>query len=168
MLREDPTTVPRCRFACSGSRPLVSDVSIRLKPCNAVSHGTSRRVSGRAERHALQPRDLLLSPSAQLILVRSNRWLDGLRVYVQSAKSVCTGECQMPKTSNTPARSKKVPKTYRLAPEKIAAAQRLLGASTATETIETALDLVLFRQELVKGTRTMLGVEITPPDAGSR
>ncbi|MGH7427663.1 MAG: hypothetical protein ACREJ4_04815 [Candidatus Methylomirabilaceae bacterium] len=74
----------------------------------------------------------------------------------------------MPKTSNAAARTKKVPKTYRLAPEKIAAAQRVLGASTATETIETALDLVVFRQELLKGTRAMLGVEITPPDSGSR
>ena len=54
----------------------------------------------------------------------------------------------------------KVPKTFRLAPAKIAAAQRILGTPTATETIETALDLVVFRHELVAGTRAMLGVEI--------
>ena len=66
------------------------------------------------------------------------------------------------------ARSRKVPKTYRLAPEKVAAAQRVLGAATATETIETALDLVLFRRELVKGTRAMLGVRLSPPDEAGR
>ncbi len=66
------------------------------------------------------------------------------------------------------ARGRKVPRTYRLAPEKVAAAQRVLGAATATETIETALDLVLLRQELVAGTRRMLGVRLTSPDATDR
>jgi hypothetical protein len=61
-----------------------------------------------------------------------------------------------------------VPRTYRLAPGKVAAAQKALGASTATETIETALDLVLFRHELVKGTRAMLGVRIVSPDEPPR
>ena len=65
-------------------------------------------------------------------------------------------------------RDRKVPRTYRLAPGKVAAAQRVLGAATATEAIETALDLVLFRRELVSGTRTMLGVRITPPDKTAR
>jgi hypothetical protein len=66
------------------------------------------------------------------------------------------------------ARGRKVPRTYRLAPEKIAAAQRVLGSATATETIETALDLVLFRQELVAGTRRMLGVRLASPDTPER
>jgi hypothetical protein len=60
--------------------------------------------------------------------------------------------------------SRKVPKTFRLAPDKIARAQRILGAATATETIEQALDLVVFRDELMAGTRAMLGVKITSPD----
>ena len=59
---------------------------------------------------------------------------------------------------------RKVPKTYRLTPGKLAAAQRILGAATATETIETALDMVVFRQELLDGTRAMLGVHVTSPD----
>jgi hypothetical protein len=59
---------------------------------------------------------------------------------------------------------RKVPRTYRLTPAKLAAAQRALGTRTATETIETALDLVVFRQELVAGTRAMLGVHLTSPD----
>jgi hypothetical protein len=58
----------------------------------------------------------------------------------------------------------KVPRTYRLTPAKVANAQRILGARTATETIETALDLVVFRRDLVRGTAAMLGVDIEPPD----
>jgi hypothetical protein len=47
---------------------------------------------------------------------------------------------------------------------KLRAAQRALGAATATETIERALDLAVFQRNLVRGTRAMLGVEITSPD----
>jgi hypothetical protein len=47
---------------------------------------------------------------------------------------------------------------------KLKAAQRALGAATATEAIERALDLAVFQRELVDGTRAMLGVEITSPD----
>ena len=59
----------------------------------------------------------------------------------------------------------RVPRTYRLPLAKIQAAQRALGASTATETIERALDLVVFQRNLIRGTRAMLGVAIVPPDA---
>jgi hypothetical protein len=58
----------------------------------------------------------------------------------------------------------KVPKTYRLNPRKVAAAQRILGTPTATETIETALDMVVFRDELIEGTREMLGVDVASSD----
>ncbi len=61
-------------------------------------------------------------------------------------------------------RERKVSKTYRLTPAKLAAAQRILGAKTATEAIETALDMVVFRQELVDGTQAMSGVDLRPPD----
>jgi hypothetical protein len=53
-------------------------------------------------------------------------------------------------------------RTYRLPLSKLKAAQRALGAATATEAIERALDLAVFQREL--GTRAMLGVEITSPD----
>lgn len=66
-----------------------------------------------------------------------------------------------------PARDRKVPKTYRLSPSKVAAAQRILGTPTATETIEAALDMVVFREELIAGTAAMLGVELTPPEAAA-
>ena len=47
-----------------------------------------------------------------------------------------------------------------MAPDKLAAAQKILGTATATEAIETALDMVVFRQELLNGTREMLGIRI--------
>ncbi|MGH9657272.1 MAG: hypothetical protein ACRD96_01950 [Bryobacteraceae bacterium] len=54
----------------------------------------------------------------------------------------------------------KVAKTFRLSPGKIASAQRILGAPTATAAIEQALDMVVFRQELIEGTRALAGLRI--------
>ena len=62
-------------------------------------------------------------------------------------------------------RERRVPRTYRLPLAKVAAAKRALGAATATETIERALDLVVFQRALVDGTRSMLGIALTPPDS---
>jgi hypothetical protein len=61
-------------------------------------------------------------------------------------------------------REKRVPRTYRLPLAKLSVAKRALGAATATETIERALDLVVFQRELIDGTRGMHGIQITPPD----
>lgn len=61
-------------------------------------------------------------------------------------------------------REERVSRTYRLPLSKLKAAQRALGAATATEAIERALDLAVFQRKLVDGTRAMLGVEITSPD----
>ena len=61
-------------------------------------------------------------------------------------------------------REARVSRTYRLPLSKLRAAKRALGAATATEAIERALDLAVFQRELVDGTRAMLGIEITPPD----
>jgi hypothetical protein len=47
---------------------------------------------------------------------------------------------------------------------KLQAAQRALGAATATETIERALDLVVFQRALIRGTKAMLGIPIASPD----
>lgn len=68
-----------------------------------------------------------------------------------------------PKRSS--ARERRVSRTYRLPLSKLSAAKRALGAATATETIERALDLVVFQRELIDGTRAMLGIEIASPDA---
>jgi hypothetical protein len=64
-------------------------------------------------------------------------------------------------------REQRVSRTYRLHLSKLTAAQRALGAATATEAIERALELAVFQRELVDGTRAMLGVEITSPDIKS-
>ena len=61
-------------------------------------------------------------------------------------------------------RDRKTPRTFRLTLSKLRAAKRALGTATSTETIERALDLVVFQRQLVDGTRAMLGVRITEPD----
>jgi hypothetical protein len=61
-------------------------------------------------------------------------------------------------------RERRVPRTYRLPLAKLEAAKRALGAATATETIERALDLVVLQRELIAGTRSMLGVSLASPD----
>ena len=58
-------------------------------------------------------------------------------------------------------------RTFRLTPDKVTAAQRTFDTKTATETIETALDMIVFRQRLVAGTTAMLGADILPPDQDS-
>jgi len=58
----------------------------------------------------------------------------------------------------------RVSRTYRLPLSKIRAAQRALGAATATEAIERALDEVTFAQELIEGNNRMFGIHITSPD----
>lgn len=63
------------------------------------------------------------------------------------------------------AREGRVSRTYRLPLSKLKAAQRALGAATATEAIEKALDLAVFQRELLDGTRAVLGMQITPPDS---
>lgn len=54
----------------------------------------------------------------------------------------------------------KAPKTYRLAAARIARAREILGTTSDTATIEMALDLVCFRDELASGTAAMRGKRI--------
>jgi hypothetical protein len=73
----------------------------------------------------------------------------------------------MPSTSGrkrSSSREKRVSRTYRLRLSKVSAAKQALGAATATEAIERALDLAIFQRELIDGTRAMRGIQITPPD----
>ena len=70
----------------------------------------------------------------------------------------------MPKPRPPARGARKVPRTYRLDPDMLAAAQRILGTATATETLEQALDLVIFRRELMDGTRNLFGLVIHPSD----
>jgi hypothetical protein len=50
-----------------------------------------------------------------------------------------------------------VRKNLRLTQEKIDRARKILGTRTETETIEQALDLVAFRQEVVEGIDRIAG-----------
>ena len=54
-------------------------------------------------------------------------------------------------------RARKVRKNLRLTQAKVDRARRILGTTTETETIEQALDLVAFRQEVVAGVRRLAG-----------
>lgn len=63
-----------------------------------------------------------------------------------------------------PRREERVSRTFRLRLSKLENAKRTLGASTATEAIEMALDLAVFQRELIDGTRAMLGVDIISSD----
>jgi hypothetical protein len=64
----------------------------------------------------------------------------------------------------------KVAMSYRLSPAKIARAQRILGTPSATATIEEALDLVAFRDELTSGIDSAFGLSIDDafPASGRR
>lgn len=54
--------------------------------------------------------------------------------------------------------------SFRVASARIAAAQKILGTATATETIDAALDLVMLREELLSGSRALAGLWICSPD----
>jgi hypothetical protein len=54
-------------------------------------------------------------------------------------------------------KKKTVRKNLRLSQSKIDRAKRILGTKTETETIEQALDLVAFRQEVVSGLEGLAG-----------
>jgi hypothetical protein len=64
----------------------------------------------------------------------------------------------------------KVAMSYRLSPAKIARARKILGTETATSTIEEALDLVIFRDELTSGLDAAFGLAIGErfPDGSTR
>lgn len=68
------------------------------------------------------------------------------------------------KRKRSPAKEIRVSRTYRLPLSKIKAARQALGTTNATETIETALDMALFRRELIEGTRRLFGMHIESPD----
>ena len=63
-----------------------------------------------------------------------------------------------------PSRRGKVRKEFWLDPKALRRAQTLLGAETERETVELALDLVAFRQELGEGLQTLAGLELERRD----
>ena len=57
--------------------------------------------------------------------------------------------------------ARKTARTFRLTPGKVETAQEILGAPTATDAIETALDMVIFRDELIRGTKAAFGIQFS-------
>ena len=66
--------------------------------------------------------------------------------------SVHLSEVAVPAT-----RSHKVRKNLRLSQHKLDRAKRILGTETETETVEQALDLVAFREEVIAGAKRLAG-----------
>ncbi len=66
-----------------------------------------------------------------------------------------TAEISTPEETEAPRK-----KNLRLHQSKIDHAKAILGTETETETIETALDLVIFRSELIEGVRAMRGTNL--------
>ena len=58
----------------------------------------------------------------------------------------------------------KVRKEFWLDPDALAEAQAFLGTATERETVEVALDLVVFRRELIAGARALRRIEFAPFD----
>jgi len=101
---------------------------------------------------------------------------DSLRLvsYVPYINCVYTAEEMVPKKRKKPheggpgrVSEPKVAQSYRLSRTRIARAQAILGAPTATAAIEQALDAVVFRRELMDGVRSAFGIPIADafPDA---
>jgi len=58
----------------------------------------------------------------------------------------------------------KVRKEFWLDPTALAEAQAFLGTASERETVEVALDLVVFRRELVAGARALRRIQFAPID----
>ena len=59
-----------------------------------------------------------------------------------------------------PSRKGKVRKEFWLDPKALRRAQTLLGTKTERDTVELALDLVAFRQELLTGVQALGGLNL--------
>lgn len=64
--------------------------------------------------------------------------------------------------SRRPTRERRVRKEFWLDPETLHRAQRILGTATDRETVEVALDMIAFRQELHEGAKALTGLQIDP------
>ncbi len=63
-----------------------------------------------------------------------------------------------------PSRKGKVRKEFWLDPKALRRAQALLGTETERDTVELALDLVAFRQELLTGVSALPGLKLARRD----
>ena len=74
------------------------------------------------------------------------------------------GGCTAPKSREGRSRAGKVRKEFWLDPGALRRAQRVLGTETERETVEVALDLVAFRQELIDSLQALSGLKIDRRD----
>ena len=81
-------------------------------------------------------------------------------MYVRKLFMYIHGEDPIARKARASRTTRKVSRTFRLTPGRLEAAQKILGTETATATIETALDMVVFRQELIDGADAMFGADI--------
>jgi hypothetical protein len=65
-----------------------------------------------------------------------------------------------PRRTRNPSRKGKVRKEFWLDPKSLRRAQALLGTATERDTVELALDLVAFRQELLTGVQALGGLDL--------
>ena len=71
---------------------------------------------------------------------------------------------QVPISGSRPTRVGKVRKAFWLDPRLLDDARESLGASSEREAVEMALDLVGFREELVRGARALRGLTLSRID----
>ncbi len=81
-------------------------------------------------------------------------------VYVRRLLVYIHREGPIARKARTSGTTRKVSRTFRLTPGRLETAQEILGTKTATATIETALDMVVFRQELIDGADAMFGADV--------
>lgn len=61
-----------------------------------------------------------------------------------------------------PTREGKLRKELWLDPKTLRRAQTILGTATERETVEVALDMIVFRRELLDGVRVLSGLQLDP------
>ena len=88
-----------------------------------------------------------------------------MRTYVMLSCTDIGGPVAVTAGSRVRRTRRSVRKNFRLDQRRLDAAKRALGARTETEAIETALDLVLLRHELVEGVDALVGAKIARFDA---
>jgi hypothetical protein len=73
----------------------------------------------------------------------------------KTIKRAANARPKLPRNASAPEAPRK--KNFRLHQSKIDRAMEILGTKTETETIEQALDMLVFRDRLVQGVRNMRG-----------
>lgn len=73
----------------------------------------------------------------------------------KTIKRATNARLKLPRNASSPEAPRK--KNFRLHQSKIDRAMEILGTKTETETIEQALDMLVFRHRLVQGVRNMRG-----------